>query len=160
MTFAILEHHNAIGWDFDETLVRHPYSAAMHAYIKTHPEKRHVIVTFRTHGLQNRVFEELALYPDAPGPEAFDAVLNIADEAWAKFDAHRSARLRGEIGPELTEAETYYLEWKGATCREHGLTVLVDDMVDRVHEGCKKNGIVYVNPDDLTDQTRLTERYF
>jgi hypothetical protein len=149
MTFPILAQHDAIGWDFDETLARHGNSEAMHAFIKAHPDKRHVIVTFRTHGMQDGVFDELSVYPNAPGPEAFEAVLNIEDEAWERFSAHRHARQRGEIGAALTEAETYYLEWKGAMCRKHGLTVLVDDMVDRVKDGCEKNGIVYINPDDL-----------
>lgn len=152
MTFPILEEHDAIGWDFDGTLYDHKASEAMHRFILEHPEKRHVIVTFRTHGIQHRVFEELAQYPKAPKPDAFDGVLNIEDVAWEKFSRNRHARSRGEIGPALTEEEIYYLDWKGATCAKHGLTVLVDDMVDRVRDGCEKNGVVYVNPDDFLEK--------
>jgi hypothetical protein len=46
MSFSILDGHAAIGWDFDNTLIGHAKSQAIHEYIRAHPEKRHVIVTF------------------------------------------------------------------------------------------------------------------
>jgi hypothetical protein len=60
--------------------VGHPKSAAIHRYIRAHPEKRHVIVTFRSFGWQHDVWEDLAQYPDAPPRQTFDGLINMDDE--------------------------------------------------------------------------------
>ncbi len=149
MSFDILLSHNAIGWDFDNTLVEHPNSERMHAFINAHPEKRHVIVTFRTHGMVRSIWRELSFYPDAPRSDQFVGILNIDDAAWEAHNRHTMHRHIGRLKGPLTPEETYYVEWKGMICAEHGLTVMVDDRVDHVLEGCRKYGVAFINPDDL-----------
>lgn len=137
----------AIAWDFDGTLIDHPASLRMHQFILDHPEKRHVIVTFRTHGWQNTIFEELhRKYPDAPGRDSFDGVHNISDRAWEKFSVADERRTHGFLDGPLTLWEAYYVQWKGRTCHRLGLPVLVDDDTKNVVPGCDKFGIIYVNP--------------
>ena len=62
----IVGMHRAIAWDVDNTLIDNPYSSKLHEFINNNLQMRHCIITFRTHGMQNRVFAELAKYPDAP----------------------------------------------------------------------------------------------
>lgn len=145
MSFRELDKHQSCGWDFDGTIYDHPKSELMHAYIKAHPEKRHVIVTFRSHGWQNDVWENLySTYPDAPEKGCFEGIVNIDDEIYAKF--HDASR-----GPVLLMGDDIraYTEWKGQKCAELGLTVLIDDMTMMVVDGCKKHNIVHIHPDDL-----------
>jgi hypothetical protein len=54
-------------------------------------------------------------------------------------------RKTGQLTGPLTEAETYYIEWKGATCAAHGLKILVDDDIDNTQPGCVKYGIALLN---------------
>ena len=139
--------YSAIAWDFDGTLVDHANSVRMHQFILAHPEKRHVIVTFRTHGWEKAVFEEMQQkYPDAPGAACFDSVHNIADAVWMRFAAFQQLRLSGSLTGPLTPWEKYYVEWKGLTCHRLGVPVLIDDDSANVVPGCEKYSIVYVNP--------------
>jgi FMN phosphatase YigB (HAD superfamily) len=166
MSYWILDQHGAIGWDFDNTLIDHPNSPEMHRYIRAHPEKRHLIVTFRSFGWQDEVWSTLAALPGAPARECFSGLVNIDDarfvpavpEVGAHVEharAHDAIRI---IGGELliTDVESY-IEWKGLACRELGLTVLVDDKPEHVLRGCAKHGIVHVHPDELTQWAVRTE---
>jgi hypothetical protein len=139
----------AIGWDFDGTLIDHPKSPLIHEFIRRHPAKKHIIVTFRTHGLQRQMYREMRdRYPDAPNLDCFHDMLNIADRAWIEFTAAAEQRLKGFNGP-LTKAERYYVEWKAMVCHRLGVPVLVDDRRDQVLPGCTKYNVAYMHPDDL-----------
>lgn len=158
MSFSILDRHDAIGWDFDGTLIRHPRSEAMHAWILANPHKRHVIVTFRTFGWQEKVWEHLAEYGLAPQRAAFAGVFGYDETRFAAVELESDPRIalhrrhdaiRTIAGKTyLTEIEPY-LHWKGETCKKQGLSVLVDDMRDLVLPGCRKHGIDYLHPDEL-----------
>lgn len=140
----------SIAWDFDGTLIDHPNSSLMHEFIRDHPDKQHYIVTFRTHGLQNTMFSELQRkYPDAPKKEAFAGTRNISDVAWERFSHLYRLRLVNRLDGPLLPWEAYYLEWKGMTCDQLKLPVLVDDLEDLVLIGCEKYGIMYLHPDEL-----------
>lgn len=159
MSYSILDQHRAIGWDFDNTLIDHPSSPEIHRYIRAHPEKRHLIVTFRSFGWQDRVWSSLAAYPGAPGRECFAGLVNMDDarfvpavpEEGAHVEharAHDAIRLiEGKLL--ITDVDSY-LEWKGLMCRELGLTILVDDKPEHVLAGCAKHGIAHIHPDTLT----------
>lgn len=149
MSFDVLLAQPAIGWDFDGTLIDHPASEAMHAFILAHPEKRHVIVTFRTHGMERRIWRELAQYPGAPRSENFVGILNIEDEAWEAHNTHTIQRQIGRLSGPPTKEELYYVEWKGMVCHRHGLTALVDDNIPHTISGCEKHGIILIDPNDL-----------
>jgi hypothetical protein len=142
--------YDAIGWDFDGTLVDHPKSPLMHEFINSQPNKQHVILTFRTHGMETTMFREMRQkYPTAPLPRQFTTIRNINARAWEKFIATQEGRLLGRYHGPLTPWEEYYIQWKGMECGRLGLPVLVDDMPEHVLPGCEKYGITYLHPDDL-----------
>lgn len=147
----VLDAFDAIGWDFDGTLIENENSPVLHAYIRNHPEKRHVILTFRTHGMQNRMFVEMRhLYHDAPGPECFSDIHNISDKAWWEADRCFQLRKAGQLRGPLTKWERYYIEWKGMMCADLGLPVLVDDNHPHTYTGCERYGIRYIHPNELS----------
>jgi 8-oxo-dGTP pyrophosphatase MutT (NUDIX family) len=146
---ALLAAHHAIGWDFDGTLIGHPASPMLHGFIRATPERRHVIVTFRTHELRAALPRDLAAIPGAPPISAFAAVESIPDALWLAFEEDRQRREAGALHGPLTAAERAYVEWKGATCRRLGLTVLVDDDAEHVGPGCEAHGVALVRPDCL-----------
>lgn len=145
-----LERYKAIAWDFDGTLIEHPKSPLMHEYIIAHPEKTHAIITFRSHGWQRRVWDEMYdLYPDAPERDCFAGVYNVSDRAFERYDETKRLRALGRYRGPMTPWERYYIQWKGLVCKLRDLPVLVDDREDEVLPGCEKYGIHYVHPDDL-----------
>lgn len=147
--FQDLDKFNSIGWDFDETLVGHANSYKIQEYIRENPKKKHYIITFRTHGYQYQVFDDLAMYPHAPKPQAFVDVINIDDDLWEDYEHERVLRLhKVKFGPP-SEVEIQYLTWKGYACKAHNIPVLVDDRKAEVILGCQKYGIVYMHPNDL-----------
>ena len=87
MSFSILDAHQSIGWDFDGTLDGHKKSAKMHAYIRRNPNKKHYIVTFRSHGMQHDVWSDLVdRYEErALQSRNFVAVLNIPDKLYEMY---------------------------------------------------------------------------
>ncbi len=147
--YGQLRQHRAIAWDVDYTLYGHPASPNLHAFIVAHPDIRHVVVTFRSHGEEDEVWDELAEYPHAPAEACFDGVLNISDEAHVDYHDASGRRARLQHADPLSPAELHYLEWKGWTCAQNGLTLLVDDMTALVTRGCEKHGIELLHPDQF-----------
>lgn len=149
--FTALRRHHGIAWDFDETLVDHPASIRLQAFIVANPQIHHVIVTFRSHGMERRVWDDLARYPDAPTEAAFAGMINISNRAYEAFSRDNDARVDGLkplTGP-LTPAELYYVNWKGRMAAQHGLTALVDDRTEQVAAGCQTYGITLFHPADF-----------
>lgn len=144
----LLAPHQKCGWDFDGTLYDHPAAAEMHAYIMNHPEKQHYIVTFRSHGWGEQVFDDLASrHLEFPGPEHFDGVITCPDEIFERFwDAHQRQKLGLPI--DMTDVQPY-VEWKAKICKKHGITVLIDDNPLHVQPGCDRYGVLHVHPDDF-----------
>lgn len=142
----LLGPHQVIGWDVDGTILDHPNAPVMHRYIIDNPEKRHIIVTFRSHGWQNEIFSELAAMHDVfAGPEHFDGILNVPDDVFIRFQRHSSRVLKSQ---ERNVRD--YIEWKGRVCKEAGITVLVDDNPHHVLPGCDMHGILHIHPDDFS----------
>lgn len=143
MSFSTLLEHDSIGWDLDGTLIKHPRSQAMHEFIRRTPEKRHVIVTFRSHGMERQIWNDLFRYPMRLGQDDFSGAVNMTDEMF------ENEYLSSRSPAGLFVPTRRYIEWKGEVCAHLGLTVLVDDATDQVVPGCEKYGIAYVNPDDF-----------
>lgn len=137
----------AIGWDFDNTLVDAPTSPLLHAFIIEHPEIRHCIVTFRTHGMRDAIWRDLAQYPDAPAPSMFQTVFSISDAAWMENEMALLQRRRGTLTGPWTPPEIYYRSWKALTCLKHRLSVLVDDDLVTCQAGCDEHAIKLVHPE-------------
>ncbi|CAM6054945.1 unnamed protein product [Sphagnum tenellum] len=136
----ILDPHDAIAWDFDKTLIDNEHTPLFYEYIHNTPNKRHVIVTFRTHGMQDRMFQELAAN-NGPAETDFAGYANISNEAWEAWNADAKKRRIGDLKGPPTEAETYYTHWKGETCHKLGLSILVDDDIRNTLPGCRKFGV-------------------
>lgn len=146
---ARLALHMDIAWDFDGTLVDHPASPLLHRFIREHPHIRHVIITFRTHGAESRVWSELAQHGTAPSRSCFERILNVPDEIWEQVrDRRQRLGLARHLLP-ASAAEQQYRCWKGWACREHAMTALVDDMTAAVAPGCRKYGVALFHPKDF-----------
>jgi hypothetical protein len=135
MLHPTLAAHSAIGWDFDGTLINHRSSHLMYDYIRATPHKRHVIVTFRSHGTQNAVFPILGKISGLR-KNAFEAMHNVPDDLWEAFTYELPGKDR-------------YLFWKGEVCSKLDLTLLVDDMTDHVIKGCNRYRITHLHPDEI-----------
>ena len=144
MSISRLDEFESIGWDFDGTIHDHPKSQLMHAYIRDNPEKSHYIVTFRSHGMEKRVWDELAQYPDAPGADAFVEIINMSNDMFVEGYMSQSSSGQSIVIPTLA-----YKEWKGKVCSENGIGILIDDMTHDVFPGCNRYGVVHIHPDDL-----------
>jgi hypothetical protein len=143
--FEALKDYKTIGWDFDDTLIDHPNSRAFWRFIEHNPYGQdHFIVTFRSGGLETRIFNDLMIRGSRLEQVHFTAVHSIPHELWR--DYHLEPARGGLI---TTLDDDPYLVWKGMTCAEHGIEVLIDDMTHNVLRGCRKHAIDYFHPDDL-----------
>ena len=142
--FDRLRGHAVIAWDLDDTLLGHPASHAMHDFIRANPQIRHVIVTFRAAGGQERVWRDLGPNVSA---QSF-AGLEMIDETLSQSYSRLWRQRRGHLfaGPE-TRLESEYLAWKGSVCARWGARVLIDDMTAQVRQGCEIHGVTLLHPD-------------
>jgi hypothetical protein len=145
--FAELRRHAVIGWDLDMTLLGHPAAAAMHDFIRATPDIRHLIVTFRANGTQERIWSDLAAQPHSAGPTSFAAVLTIDDALASGFQRLHRHRAAGLYAGPHSPTEIAYLSWKGQACASWGASVLIDDMTEHVSLGCTTHGIELRHPD-------------
>lgn len=143
-----LDKFSRIGWDFDETLIEHHNSSNIQEYIKNNPQKKHYIITFRTHYWATQIWEDLASFSGGLDQTNFAGVFNMSDKAWEDYQKVIFLKKhRMKYGP--SPAEIYYKEWKGLICHQNNIPVLVDDRRNEVILGCEKFGIVYMHPNDL-----------
>jgi hypothetical protein len=129
------------------TLIGHPASDALHAFIRDTPHIRHLIVTFRPTSTRDSVWADLACLPLAPTAQHFAAAETVDDTLAATFQRLRRWRAQGLYAGPTSPAETLYLHWKGEVCARWGASVLVDDMTDHVRLGCELRGIQLLHPD-------------
>lgn len=133
-----LANFKRIGWDVDDTLIGNRNADEIADYIRTNPVgQKHFIITFRSHGMQHRVFSDLEAY--GLDSTHFVSLTNCPD---AVYEA------QGEP----------YREWKGSICAKLGIEVLVDDDTENVAPGCDKHGIKHIHPDDLFIDSEFAAR--
>ena len=138
----------SIGWDFDKTLVGSEASPHLHRFITDHPDIKHYIVTFRTHGLVQSIPFDLQI-ADAPPLNRFSGVLSIPQEYWVDNECALRDRRSGILTGPLTEEEILYKTWKGFICQKNSIPVLVDDDTTNTIIGCEKYSVLLVDPLDL-----------
>ena len=141
-TKLLLEHfdrHERLGVDFDGTLVDHDRSALIQQYILDHPEKDFHIVTFRSHGMQDRIERDLWSSSKDTGVDitlaAFTGIHNIQD---GLYESHLA--LKGDPN---------YWAWKAVKCAQLSCTIMIDDMAEQIYKECISRGIEIVSPDDF-----------
>ncbi len=142
----LLEKYEKIGIDFDDTLIDHPKSRFLWDYIEENPFNQSFhIVTFRSGGMETRIFEDLKVRGSRLEEIHFTAMHSVPHEMWESYH-QRPMKLVAS----LTEiADDPYVLWKATTCMEQGIGVLIDDATHHVMPGCTKHGIAYFHPDDL-----------
>jgi hypothetical protein len=127
-----------IGWDVDETLIGSRHAHEIADYIRANPlGQQHYIVTFRSHGMQNRVFFDLEAY--GLDRSHFSSMTNCPDHVY---------EAQGEP----------YRDWKGGICKALGVEALVDDDTENVAPGCDKHGVEHIHPDDLFIDPEFADR--
>lgn len=137
-----LEPHDAIAWDMDGTLINGANAERFRAYIASHPEKRHHVITFRDREWAKHIHHELGMLGLDPG--LIVSVANCPEPLHDMFMLHRSgdAELPKTVADKAVAA---FLRWKGRRASELGCTILVDDMSEWVVQGCDAHGVAYLD---------------
>lgn len=162
---SILDLHDNIGWDVDETLINGKYSVFWRAYVRSNPEKNHHIITFRGKKDAEEVYKELEkefLYP--LNESDFVDLHYIPQDICTAFDklhphliefnhrklyptkkVERILKRDGLTLEDVIDIKESLYNWKANKCKELGLTVLIDDLEKIVKQGCEINNIKFIN---------------
>lgn len=137
-----LKNFKKIGWDFDDTLILHPMSHLMWEYITNNPyDQEHHLITFRSGGYETMIDKDFCRVGSHLRSGSFTSVRTIPNEIWEDFTYFYSLADPDGI-------DHPYLKWKGKTCSELGIEVLIDDRTCHVIQGCDEFGIVHYHPDN------------
>jgi len=142
-----LQRHAVLAWDFDDTLVGHHASPAMHRYIAHTPQTRHLIITFRAQGLHTRLWNDLAAATRLIGQTHFERAIHLDDHLSDTVQRLRRLRARNLYAGPDSPAERAYRHWKGMICAQIGAGLLIDDRTDDVQPGCAAFGVELLHPD-------------
>lgn len=155
MNHPILDLHDTIGWDMDQTLIKGPNSEFFRDYIVAHPEKTHRIITFRNKSWADTAYDELESYGLVGARSLISSIENCPETwhdyyminthphySWEKIDMLKRGLVTQDV---LDECVHNFLRFKGARCKEVGCTVLVDDLPQWVMPGVNENGITFVH---------------
>ena len=146
-----LYKYNNIGIDLDETLINTDKAFFIAKYIINNPDKNYYIVTFRSHGLEekNRVFNSLMTYLRVDMRKYFINIISIPYEDYE--NKHIANVQKGVISKEKYDSLLYnYLHFKGKRCKELGIEVLIDDDIKGVILGCTKYNIPLINTNEIS----------
>lgn len=140
--FERLREFKAIGWDFDETIVDSANEEAIWEFIDTNPfGQEHNIITFRSGGMESYMFHDLDIRGSWLKPHHFKNIFTVPHALWETY----------KLGPKIItlDMDDPYVMWKGMTCAENGIPVLIDDATHNVARGCLKYGIELFHPDEF-----------
>lgn len=141
--FEKIKHHRVVAWDVDGVLLGHSRSPDFHKLITENPfDQEHVVVTFRTHGLQPLIFQDLNNHyrETAPQEKHFQNVMCCPGDLW------QSVFQTQKVNPlDLTE----YRHWKGHACHGQMADVLIEDDFYHTELGCRYYDIDLIHPDDF-----------
>jgi len=163
-----LNAHRAIGIDIDSTLIDGPCSRRLQEWVWDHYQELDLhLVTFRygadfqyvaqdigEHGLKLDMFKGLHGIDQDFAELFWQLRLKVGDrvpESEEKRLQHlRRKWLRGLTHHKTTEEEYERLfstvaHWKGAKCKELGLTALIDDLGEYVRPGCDVHGVEWID---------------
>ncbi len=153
----ILDPHNHIGWDADETIINGLNSELFARYILENPNKTHTIITFRHQDWANDLVSEINDYDlyehhftaIHPCPNIYYQCNYIVSSSHRKNWPSYGFRAGCKSIEEIEANSEYYLHFKGRKAKEIGATILVDDKPDKVMKGCAENKIHYLNAINL-----------
>lgn len=153
----ILDQHDAIAWDMDDTLIGGINSDLFRAYIAQTPHKRHHVVTFRNKIRASTVWAEL----NACGLNTKKLIRSVEScpEVFAASHAllHYKAgaeerRVLNNLTPDvpreewldfLKENAMRFIEWKAERANTLGCTIIIDDLDHLVLPGCQKYDVAF-----------------
>lgn len=132
-----ITRYASLGWDFDLTLWGHAKSMRFWNRILENPHRQtHHIITFRTGGLLDRLWTDLADAHCPLLPLHFRGIHGVPEEIYRAF-------VYGHGGGDR------YRYWKGRVCRELGIECLIDDATLDVQPGCERYQIAHCHPDTI-----------
>ena len=161
MTISMLNFHNNIGVDIDETLIgANPRKIKLWNFIKSNTNKKYWLITFRTGSFLDQAYSDIEFESQGritknnfEGLYGIPPELSIAFHRVDPFIRFRKAnprkweRIHARI-PNFDQLVKQYdlsREWKGKKCHELGCTILIDDNIKAVLPGCEKYNIVLLN---------------
>jgi hypothetical protein len=137
--FEQLRGFRSVGWDVDDTIYQHGRSKLFWQFIHENPfGQEHHIVTFRSGGLEKRIFTDLTRLGSTLNESHFRGIHYIDHALWV------NKTLILQVDP-----NDPYMLWKGKTCADMGIEVLIDDDTFCVKNGCLRHGVTLIHPDDL-----------
>lgn len=158
---SILDRHNKIAWDADETLINGPHSELFCRYVTEHPETEHHIVTFRHGSWAQKVLLEIEAY--GLNKDQFAGLHHLPHDGfyWCN-DAveNKSDQLEyyseqwGWTVEQIKDNSNYFVIFKGLKAAEIGATILIDDKPHWVLKGCDENKIAFL--DSITLEHRCS----
>lgn len=159
----ILDQHDSICWDMDGTLVANHFPAPnadfFHSYIKAHPQKRHVILTFRNKEWADEIYDELEGLGMRNARSLISEIISCPSMIHDSYMMHTNRphmvdRFKDHFGlddetfMEYVDAFTF---WKGKMAKAAGCTILVDDLPEWVVDGCTEHGVVFLHAHEEID---------
>jgi hypothetical protein len=151
-----LAGYKKIAFDLDGTLIDGVASAAIATFIKRHATKSYFIITFRTPSQAVSIPSELI--SAGLSVDLFKQIIPISERLMFDFNEEQQQRRNAGLTPLITDmphealfpGEYKLMHWKGFVARKLGATVLVDDLPFLVTLGCKKFGIDFIDPKNLS----------
>lgn len=130
-----LAKHDKIAVDVDDTLLGNsPGKHILWDFISANKNNKiFYLVTFRIKPCIDEVFDDLFSETSVVAKDHFAGLVGIPPKVF--------------FGEDL---QTPLVEWKGLTAFKLGCTLLIDDLPDLVLPGCRKYGVDYLHPRDLT----------
>lgn len=161
MTIFILNSHNNIGVDIDETLIgANPRKIKLWKFIENNPNKKYWLITFRTGAFLDQAYSDIENETGGrltrntfQGIYGIPSDLSIAFHRVDPFIRFRKSnpkkweRIHSYIPnfDELVKQHDLSQEWKGKKCSELGCTILIDDNIKAVLPGCEKYNVALLD---------------
>lgn len=132
-----LQRFKKIAWDFDGVLFDSARQSDFHHYIRANAlQQKHLLITFRSSGLEDLIWSDLASCDARLSDDHFERVVSVPHSLWLERASDGGHSLA-------------YREWKGQVAASLGAEVLIDDDRDHVMPGCLRYGVEYYHPLDL-----------
>jgi hypothetical protein len=158
----VLNTHAGIGIDIDQTLINGPGSQFLQNWVMEFHDKVELhLITFRTGiwfdqlsddvfrwGIEPHMFKGVHGIPTHIASPFWDLCKKVGDKSSKTFN--RKKFERGLLHHKVTEEDYDLLQlnlamWKGAKCKELGLTALIDDIEHWVVPGCIAHDVAWID---------------
>ena len=148
----ILDSHNKIAFDFDDTLVYSDCAKFLHNYILDHPEKKYYIITHRSPSEARSIPNELE--KNSPlTKDHFERIIVCPERIKLEFSIDQQMRRSSGLPPidnqtdidTMFPGEQKFVNWKGFVAKKLGVSVLVDDLPHLSKQGAERNGVKFID---------------